>query len=343
MHLISIDASPKQLSKLRNGHKVRIRQGTGVSLVVHPETYGIISHAFQRDKGIEIALSPEEVQANAEHSTSGRLEGQGIFGSKADKWMEKKGIKNAVYHAGSVVKPYAKAGIHAGIAAGSAALMASATALANPELIPFIASGGAALDAMAQDYVDNPNQYHGKSGARKIGAAKNMGQQYAQNQISDKLNQELGTNYDYMSRAGLENAIQAEKQAQLDKMSIDARQSTSVMPSGNSFRASHSQGYGIQTRIGGMGLHPRDLLYHKSGDPSSIIGRSFKREVSSIGRGGGMIGRGMEYPPALDSQPFSANFQFQHFLPPQFQKFSSGAGIRHHRSAGLYAGSGLYA
>ena len=33
-------------------------------------------------------------------------------------------------------------------------------------------------------------------------------------------------------------------------------------------------------------------------------------------------------PPALLSQPFSANFQFQHTLPPAYQKFSKG---------GLYA------
>ena len=337
MHLISIDASPKQLSKLRNGHKVRIRQGTGVSLVVHPETYGIVSHAFQRDKGIEIALSQDEVQANAEHSMSGRLEGQGIFGSKADRWMEKKGIKKAVYHAGSVIKPYAKAGIHAGVAAGTAALMASATALANPELIPFIASGGAALDAMVQDYVDNPNTYHGKSGAQKMNVAKNMGQQYAQNQISDKLNQQLGTNYDYMSRAGLDNAIQSEKAAQLNKLGISARQETPI--------AQQSQYSSLGFGLGAGRPSVSHMLYHRSGDPTSIMGRGFKKEVASIGKGGGMLGMGMEYPPALESQPFSANFQFQHFLPTHYQQFSAGAGIRHHkgRSAGLYAGKGLYA
>ena len=314
MHLISIDASPKQLSKLRNGHKVRIRQGTGVSLVVHPETYGIVSHAFQRDKGIEIALSQDEVQANAEHSMSGRLQGQGIFGSKADRWMEKKGIKKAVYHAGSVIKPYAKAGIHAGVAAGSAALMASATALANPELIPLIASGGAALDAKAQDYVENPNQYHGKSGVKKLNCAKNMGQQYAQNQLSDKLNQELGTNYDYMSRAGLDNAIQAEKAAQMNRLGIEKRIEVPIAQT----QSYGGLGYGLRKSTSAM-------AYHR---PAGILGVGLKREVSSIGRGGGMLGRGMSVnPPAFDSQPFSANFQFQHFLPAQYQQFSSGSGL----------------
>jgi len=56
MHLISFDASPKQLSKLRNGHKVRIKKGSGFNLVVNPSNYHLVSRAFAKNKGVEINL-----------------------------------------------------------------------------------------------------------------------------------------------------------------------------------------------------------------------------------------------------------------------------------------------
>ena len=57
-HIITIDASPSQLGKLRRGHPVRIRRGKGFNLVVHPTTYKLASRAFAKDKGFQIALSP---------------------------------------------------------------------------------------------------------------------------------------------------------------------------------------------------------------------------------------------------------------------------------------------
>ena len=63
-HVLRIDASPAQLSKLRNGHAVRIKKGTGFNLIVHPETYHLASRAFAKNKGVEVALSPAEIEAN---------------------------------------------------------------------------------------------------------------------------------------------------------------------------------------------------------------------------------------------------------------------------------------
>lgn len=64
MHLISFDASPRQLSKIRNGHSVRIKKGSGFNLVVHPNNYNLVSRAFSKNKGIQLKLSPEEIEAN---------------------------------------------------------------------------------------------------------------------------------------------------------------------------------------------------------------------------------------------------------------------------------------
>ena len=64
MHLLPIDVSSRQLSKLRKGYPVRIKKGTGFNLVVSPNNYRLATRAFGQNKGLEIKLTPEELQAN---------------------------------------------------------------------------------------------------------------------------------------------------------------------------------------------------------------------------------------------------------------------------------------
>lgn len=68
MKLISFDASPKQLSRLRNGHRVRIKRGTGFNLVVNPSNYNIVHRAFKDNRGVNISLSKEEIEHNRNFS-----------------------------------------------------------------------------------------------------------------------------------------------------------------------------------------------------------------------------------------------------------------------------------
>jgi len=67
-------------------------------------------------------------------------------------------------------------------------------------------------------------------------------------------------------------------------------------------------------------------------------------EKSSVGVGGNLLQHTMENP-ATTSKPLSANFQFRHTLPPQYQRQSSisqgGRGLYAGRASGL--GAGLYA
>jgi hypothetical protein len=56
-------------------------------------------------------------------------------------------------------------------------------------------------------------------------------------------------------------------------------------------------------------------------EPMRARGLRKHREVSSVGVHGNLIG-GDLLPPALRPQPYSANFQFQHTLPPAYQTFS---------------------
>lgn len=221
MHTLQIDASPAQMKRLHKGHRVRVKKGTGFELLVHPQTYNLVSRTFNKGKGAEIQLSPEEIEMN-------------------------RGISKAV-------SPEAH----------------------NPPLQPGV-SGQGIYDGLK----------------RNIAHVK----------LGDALNEHLGTNYGYLSRAGLDNALAGAKSAAMNKMGIDARYQSA----------------------------PYMSIPSLSGPHSRMVGGQLER--GSIGRNGGMMSS--YTPPALVSQPFSANFQFQHFLPPQYQHFNSGGHD--------LTGSGLY-
>ena len=225
MHQISIDASPHQLRKLKRGHKVRVKQGTGFNLLVHPETYNIVTRAFGKNKGVELSLKPEELQQNKQALSPEK--------HKSNELMQ------------------------------------------NP----------------VEEEDDDEEMVQG-SGLRGHGSHI---------KLSNELNKHLGTNYGYMSRAGMDNAIASKESARLAKLGIDSRHSLSpkVDMTGN--------------------LQPR----------SRMIGGAIER--SSVQQKGRLLSS--YCPPACISQPFSANWQMQFFLPPQYQHFNDG---------GASVGSGLY-
>ena len=74
MKAIGVDASPKQLARLRNGHSVRLKKGKGLILVVHPDRYDLMSRTFQRGKAKEVALTAEELMANRQVSSEAHAE-----------------------------------------------------------------------------------------------------------------------------------------------------------------------------------------------------------------------------------------------------------------------------
>lgn len=119
----------------------------------------------------------------------------------------------------------------------------------------------------------------------------------AHSKLYDALNDELGTNYGYLSRAGIDNALSQKHSASLAKLGIDAR-----------IKYAPKQ----QTPI------PID------GPPSRLISGSGRRDNGIVGKGASLMSTYV--PPALVSQPFSSNFQFQFFMPPQYQQFSKGVG-----------------
>jgi len=259
MHQLEIDASPSQIRKLIKGHKVRVKRGKGLCLVVHPNTYNIASRSFNKGKGTQLQLTQEEIRANSAPAPD-----QDVQEDDYDMETSGSGLFDDMRNFGRKVKSsYDKAQGYA---------------------------------RTAQRGYDKYKNYTPNQGLNEI---------FSHLKLSDRLNKELGSNYGYLQRAGLDNAIQGAKSAAMSKMGIDARMMDAP----------------IHKLLSGNGLH----------EPHSrMVGGQLER--GSIGRNGGMIS--MYTPPALVSQPFSANFQFQHFLPPQYQHFNSGGHD--------LTGSGLY-
>lgn len=158
MHIVGIKASDQQLSKLRNGHRVRLVNGKGFNLLVNPENYDLITQSFDKKKGIDIKLTQEEIDMNrsfgpGHHEALAEehphLSGRGIFGKRFDKSLKKAGIKKIAYQVGDAAKPLVKQAIKQGLDAGVMALDSYA-----PEMAPFTQIGANALNKQIDKKLD---------------------------------------------------------------------------------------------------------------------------------------------------------------------------------------------
>jgi hypothetical protein len=331
-HVLTIDASIPQLHKLRKGRKVRVKHGKGVHLVVNPETYHLASRSFARGGGADIRLSEEELDHNLgltpeeqQELSETHMTGGGIFGPKFDRFLEKHGIRDVAYELGDKIKPYAKAGAVGAITAGAAGLGALGTFGSGgtlAPLAPYLIPASAGLSALAVDYIDNPDKYHDTY--RKVRHGNTLERSEETAKANDLINQHLGTNYDYMNIAGLQNAGANEMTSRMNKSSVAERYR-------NRAKARLMEGDNMKGSGLGTGMH------HSR--------RKKLMEGGTIGLNGNHINY---VPQALLSQPYTANFSMSHMLPPQYQHLNSGGldsgGLGYSGSGlgtGLYAGGGI--
>lgn len=316
MERVKVQISPKQMSKLRNGHKVRIKKpdmsGSGINLIVSPENFSLVNKAFTRNKGSEIILSPQEILANREQAPM--MEGEGIFGRKFDKGVEatlgKTGKKKVYQYARDVLNPLAKAGITAGLTATATSLGA-----VQPELIPFLAPAVPTLSYMAYDYLDNPRDYQSNAGGPKSRQAKTLAGKYAEQQVLNQVNSQLGTNMGNLSRAGIGQALQDKASQQLTASALktqEALMNRLSMGMENISTLSPQEklllrGTPYESMIG-SGLYAGKGLY---------AGSSTRTGGAIVGNNGGFV---KKMPQALQSQPLSQNFQFRYTLPVAIQQ-----------------------
>ena len=324
MEAVRIRASPKQLSRLRNGHKVSVKpamEGEGLVLVIDPSQYNQISKTFSRGKGKVVQLSPEEIMANRE------IGGEGIFStlkkgasslakSKIGKSLAKTAIDTAVASAGasgyvppSVAKALGKEaksqvdgyGLMDTLKKGAKSLAKSKVgkSLAKTAIDTAVASAGAsgyvppsvakAIGQQAKSQVDGYGLMDTlKKGAKSLAKSK-VGKSLAKTAIDTAVASAGASGYVPPSVA---RAIGQQAKSQVDGYGIWSG-------------GGGSQGRGMCSSCG-CGITAGNGLY---------AGRA---RGMGIGMSGGAllnVGNAM-MPPALQSQNASANFAFRNQLPP---------------------------
>ena len=293
MHQISIATpSDRAFSKMKRGHKVRLSQGSGMTLIVSPQNYSHISRSFLQGRGVHVMLSDDERKHN---------QAAGIFGRAGDKALRYIGgdrFKDFAYRAGDKAKPYVKKGIKAGLAAAGAAVAAS-----NPEFAPLVPFGVERLSRTADAYLDNPKSF-GVGG--NLSVSRGPRRLPVRHDVIKAINAYTGENSGKLRLANLgtyaANLAHSQLQAATGGSGLFAE------PPGGSGLFAEPSG-------GGQGLYAQPHPMRASGL------RPRRREMGSVGIHGNLLRRTI-LPYALTPQPFSAKFQFGHTLPPAFQVFA---------------------
>ena len=121
--------SARVMSKLRNGHKIKMLPGD-MEIHVSEATHGRLSKAVEKGRGVTHAFDEDELAKNG---------GEGILGHKFDNVLKKIGIKKAVYKVGAQVAPILTNAI------------TSLGAQGGPE--------GMQIANVANDYINHPSSY----------------------------------------------------------------------------------------------------------------------------------------------------------------------------------------
>lgn len=306
--------SPAVMSRARNGHKVRLMQGEGTQLVVMPEQYTQIEKAFLKNKGIQVALSPAEIDANRS------VEGSGIFGKKVDKALKKAGVKKFVYKVGTAVKPLAMELIDKG---------AEAASMFAPELAPAISMA----QSTAKQYLDKPSSLQGKKGVKELKkraleagakAAAPLAAEYGIDVNEMKAMLESGSEVP-MSKAEMRAKGEDAVLGKLQQL-VDARRSKSAPAPISTdlygqFDTDGILGNGMRMVKGGKScpMCRGGGLYAGAASGRGMPGMAPMRKISTkfVDLSRKLMGGQLQ---ALESQAADANFAFRNTLPPQYQR-----------------------
>lgn len=378
MHLISFDASPRQVSKLRNGHAVRIKKGAGFNLVVHPGNYHLVSRAFTKNKGVQLKLTPEEIETNTDlspeqHDELGQemdenlfehlpfAEGGSIF-SKIKRGVNKALGSKTAKHIGHALKPIGrelknigKEFIHQKIAEAHQAGVEKYGD--NP-----IASKLMNIAAdTAHSKVQGVGVRGGKLSLKQVGRTLKKA-------FTSKPAKQIGNVLKSTAKDLLHEGLSQVHTSGMSQYGQDPRMAGLMNVLAN---AGHQQisGLGLGAGLGvglGAGMNAHDALrlanmatasanhqlakMHNASVHGQLTQPPIKRywddAMAPPSRGTGMHnhynmirGRGSLLtaddilPPALQSQPYGANWHMQFFLPPQYHRYNDGGDME---GRGLY-------
>jgi hypothetical protein len=308
--------SDKVISRMRNGHKVRMMKGEGLDIMMKPKSIVTMAKKFATGKGVQIALDPEELMANR------GIQGEGIFGKKFDSVLKKVGIKKAAYTVASAAKPFVQAGI------STVADMAKASG------VPANLIDGA--ESLAQRYIDDPASLQNKKGLREL---KNVGldalqegaNMYAEQQGIPRSEVPNFKEFEKLAqsvRPGKSSSSSSRESAAnmgADAIAKALRERYAARPMGNGLYAS---GSGVFQKIGnvatkgvlGMGMDltnyntmPVSQKGYGLGMGMKFSPRRIAEKYSSLGARGALMGGNIQ---ALTPQPYAENYQFRATLGP---------------------------
>jgi hypothetical protein len=344
MHLISFDASTRQLGKLKKGLPVRVKKGTGFNLVVNPSTYNLVNRAFKKDKGLELKLSPEELEMN-----------QSISPEQHEELQADEGHTKLPYMEGGNIFKKIKRGLRK---------------LSRNKTLRKIEKGLRPLTRemkkMGKEQLHQDIAELHMQGAEKYGDDPRMA----------KL-MNIGADIAHKNVQGVGVGDILKKAKSLTKSSIGrARSLTGLGVLGDLKRGVRSgvrrarsltglgMGAGLYAYPQGRGMNAHDairLANMATAQANYQLGKMHNAVVhgqltqppvkrywdeplappsrgtglhSNLIRGrGSLISQDYLLPPALQSQPYGANFHMQFMLPPQYKRYNDGGEVE---GRGLY-------
>lgn len=286
------------LARMKKGQPVRIREGSDMKLMVSMPTLKKMSRAFAKGKTITHKLSQAELEANAQ------MKGRGIFSDRYDKFLGKvkdaTGIDAKKYSnkAFEYINPALKTGVSSLLTAGATAL-----GTAQPELIPYLPGGVVAGSYLANDVIDNPRSYG-------LGLyASGRGMYDSEGTFHPSPNQINRFNYNKMKQKGEGLYAQRNMKGRGTKLLDQKFTGNDVVKFFRDDIPNAIQGKGRkipQTAGGGQ---------RRRNNPPV--------EIGGLGRGGTLVSPFAQHP-ALQSQPYSVNFQWATTLPEKYSTFHNG-------------------
>ena len=371
MHLISFDASPRQLSKLRNGHKVRIKKGTGFNLVVNPSNYKLVSRAFTKNKGTELQLSPEELDINKTMSPEQHSEMEGtvdenlfkhlpfseggsIF-KKAKKALHSKTAKKIGRELQPLTRELKKVGREIAHEKIAEAHMAGADRYGDNERASRLMNIGAQLahEKVGGSLAKSIKKALYSKTAKKIGRELQPLSRALKQTGKDLLHQKLAEAHMYGAdqygadprMANLMNIGAMIGHEQIGGMGLGA--GLYAYPSGRGMNAhealkmanmatahaNHQLAKMHNATVHGQLTQPPIKRYWDEPLAPPSRGTGMYNHYNMIRGRGSMLSADDILPPALQSQPYGANFHMQFQLPPQYHKYNDGTDVE---GRGLY-------
>lgn len=307
MRNIAIAGSPKQMSRLRNGHRVRVSgamEGKGVNLLVDPAKFDQMSRSFAKGAASQIQLSPDEIMANKQAVMEGTIGGEGIFAGGKMKKLNKRLVQN-------VLKVAKKTG----------------TTLGKPfektvQINPFTLGYDIGHDVIAPELIHamgRQTEEEANAKKKRAAAAKATGGKVNIGKAFKKVGKTLAKAEEAVRKNPTSRTIVKKVLPVVAKIAVTAAAKRAGLDPATTKELSNvgAQGTTAGLSEAGYGLYAGASRGRGMCGGALLGPHSRMPERTSIAVGGNLMQMGN---PALRSDPMGANFSMNTQLMPQYQR-----------------------